>query len=131
MISVNSKVFCATCGNLLNFLYDKENVLKCGLCLQPNEQCLKVDQDVTHSTNRSSSKYNSSDTWKNKLYNEIDKFKINVGVGNKVIIIQDCPNKSCDSKEMLEYAMQLRSVDEGSTVFSECPKCGIKFTVNN
>ena len=59
------------------------------------------------------------------------KFKINVGVGNKVIIIQDCPNKSCDSKEMLEYAMQLRSVDEGSTVFSECPKCGIKFTVNN
>jgi DNA-directed RNA polymerase I subunit RPA12 len=131
MIGVNSKVFCATCGNLLNFIYDRESILTCRLCLQPNDQVFRVNQDSTESTNKSTSKYNSSVTWKNKLYNEIDKFKINVGVGNKVIIVQDCPNKSCDSKEMLEYSMQLRSVDEGSTVFSECPKCGIKFTVNN
>ena len=69
--------------------------------------------------------------WKNKLHNEIDKFKINNQGVIKMTVVQDCPNKSCNSKEMLQYALQLRSVDEGSTVFSECPKCGYKFTLNN
>ena len=45
------------------------------------------------------------------------------------IIEEPCPK--CDNKELYFYTMQLRSVDEGQTVFYECPKCNYKFSVNN
>lgn len=45
------------------------------------------------------------------------------------IIEEPCPK--CENKEMYFYTMQLRSVDEGQTVFYECPKCEHKFSVNN
>lgn len=46
-------------------------------------------------------------------------------------IEEACPK--CGNPEMYFYTMQLRSVDEGSTVFYECPiaRCGNKFSVNN
>ncbi len=31
---------------------------------------------------------------------------------------------------MYYYTMQLRSVDEGQTVFYECAKCGYTFSLN-
>ncbi len=44
-------------------------------------------------------------------------------------IEEPCPK--CNHPEMYFYTMQLRSVDEGSTVFYECPSCSHKFSVNN
>lgn len=44
-------------------------------------------------------------------------------------IEEPCPK--CGHNELLFYTMQLRSVDEGSTVFYECPKCSHKYSVNN
>jgi DNA-directed RNA polymerase subunit M/transcription elongation factor TFIIS len=44
-------------------------------------------------------------------------------------IDEPCPN--CDHPELLFYTMQLRSADEGSTVFYECSKCNHKFKQNN
>jgi DNA-directed RNA polymerase subunit M/transcription elongation factor TFIIS len=41
---------------------------------------------------------------------------------------QPCPK--CDHPEMEFYTMQLRSADEGQTVFYECPKCGHKYNQN-
>ena len=40
-----------------------------------------------------------------------------------------CPK--CDHPELLYYTMQLRSADEGQTVFYECPQCNHNFSVNN
>lgn len=52
------------------------------------------------------------------------------GTSNKHATIQEpCPK--CAHHEMYFYTMQLRSVDEGSTVFYSCPKCAHKFSVNN
>lgn len=42
---------------------------------------------------------------------------------------EECP--SCGHKGLYFYTMQLRSADEGSTVFYECDECGHKFSVNN
>jgi len=39
-----------------------------------------------------------------------------------------CP--ACNNPEMSFYTMQMRSVDEGQTVFFECPKCGHTFSTN-
>jgi DNA-directed RNA polymerase I subunit RPA12 len=44
------------------------------------------------------------------------------------VIQEECP--ICKNPQMEFYAMQLRSADEGQTVFYECKKCGHKFSVN-
>jgi DNA-directed RNA polymerase I subunit RPA12 len=44
-------------------------------------------------------------------------------------IEEPCPK--CGNPELYFYTMQLRSVDEGSTVFYECPKCEYKYSINN
>lgn len=46
----------------------------------------------------------------------------------KALIDEDCPK--CDSKQMYYMTRQMRSADEGQTVFYECIKCGYKFSVN-
>jgi DNA-directed RNA polymerase I subunit RPA12 len=43
----------------------------------------------------------------------------------------DEPCVKCQNPTVMFYTMQLRSVDEGSTVFYECPKCKHKWNVNN
>ena len=58
-------------------------------------------------------------------YEEKDK----AALEKHAIIEEPCPK--CDNPQMYFYTMQLRSVDEGSTVFYECPKCTHKFSVNN
>jgi DNA-directed RNA polymerase I subunit RPA12 len=40
----------------------------------------------------------------------------------KTIMNEDCPE--CDSKQMYYFTRQMRSADEGQTVFYECVKCG-------
>lgn len=44
-------------------------------------------------------------------------------------IKEKCPG--CGNEEMNFHTLQLRSADEGSTVFYDCPKCGYKFSQNN
>lgn len=48
----------------------------------------------------------------------------------RATVNEECP--SCKAPFMEFYAMQLRSADEGQTVFYECVnvKCGHKFSVN-
>ena len=41
------------------------------------------------------------------------------------------PCIKCGAEEVEFYTVQLRSVDEGQTVFYECPKCSHTWSVNN
>ncbi len=41
---------------------------------------------------------------------------------------EECPK--CKNPQMEYYTMQLRSADEGQTVFYQCPKCHHKYSVN-
>jgi DNA-directed RNA polymerase I subunit RPA12 len=45
------------------------------------------------------------------------------------VVDEKCPK--CGHPQLEYYTMQLRSADEGQTVFYECAKCKHKFSVNN
>lgn len=44
---------------------------------------------------------------------------------NEAVIKEKCPD--CGNDELRYYTVQLRSADEGSTVFYECLECGHKY----
>lgn len=46
----------------------------------------------------------------------------------RATVNEECPK--CKNPVMEYYTMQLRSADEGQTVFYECAKCGHKHSVN-
>ena len=45
-------------------------------------------------------------------------------------ITREMPCPKCKHPELEYYTMQLRSADEGQTVFYECRKCGHAFSQN-
>lgn len=46
----------------------------------------------------------------------------------RAVAKEKCPN--CGNPEMEYFTMQLRSADEGQTVFYECQKCAHTFSTN-
>eukprot|EP01089_Gocevia_fonbrunei_P001076 TRINITY_DN11029_c0_g1_i1.p1 TRINITY_DN11029_c0_g1~~TRINITY_DN11029_c0_g1_i1.p1 ORF type:complete len:130 (+),score=3.53 TRINITY_DN11029_c0_g1_i1:39-428(+) len=48
---------------------------------------------------------------------------------SRAVVNEECPE--CGNAKMFFHTMQLRSVDEGTTVFYECTKCGHKYSTNN
>ena len=46
----------------------------------------------------------------------------------RAVTNEACPK--CKHPELQYYTMQLRSADEGQTVFYECAKCGHTFSTN-
>jgi len=46
----------------------------------------------------------------------------------RATVDEDCPK--CGHHQLEYYTMQLRSADEGQTVFYECPKCKHKWSQN-
>ena len=47
----------------------------------------------------------------------------------RATVQEPCPY--CNHPEVEYYTMQMRSADEGETVFYECPECGHKWNQNN
>lgn len=46
----------------------------------------------------------------------------------RALVAEQC--ERCRHPEMYFYTMQLRSADEGQTVFYECPRCAFKTSTN-
>ncbi|KAL0912174.1 hypothetical protein M5K25_018131 [Dendrobium thyrsiflorum] len=46
----------------------------------------------------------------------------------RAVVNETCPQ--CNNPQLEYYTKQLRSADEGQTVFYECPKCGYKYSQN-
>ncbi|KAL5218934.1 hypothetical protein ABZP36_019618 [Zizania latifolia] len=49
-------------------------------------------------------------------------------VAKRAMVNETCPK--CRNPQLEYYTKQLRSADEGQTVFYECPECRHKFSVN-
>ncbi|KAH7827444.1 putative transcription factor S [Monocercomonoides exilis] len=101
--------FCNVCGTLLEYQSLKVVCRKCSW------QC-------------------PYSTYKGKVSQKVIKFSVPVeekvtGKDEKAVIDETCPK--CGHGKMFYTTMQLRSADEGQTVFYECMKCGYRFSVNN
>ncbi|MES1914372.1 MAG: hypothetical protein MHM6MM_006457 [Cercozoa sp. M6MM] len=48
---------------------------------------------------------------------------------DRALVNLACPE--CNHPEQYYFALQLRSVDEGQTIFYECPECGHKHSVHS
>ena len=68
--------------------------------------------------------------WARAADDEVD-FDLDAGKKQltRATVEEECPE--CGHSELEFYTMQMRSVDEGQTVFYECLKCRHKFSQNN
>lgn len=109
--------FCSQCGSILEPPVGTH--VTCNIC---NFSCpfhqINTGEVITLSAIR------SKPTWVND-----DEEKIGGDTSRHAVINEPCPK--CAHPELYFYTMQLRSVDEGSTVFYECPKCNHKWSQNN
>jgi DNA-directed RNA polymerase I subunit RPA12 len=110
--------FCPQCGNILDPPIENDEV-KCNLCpFKCNYSDMNVEEVITKS-----SELGQPAPW------VIDSEEILSDIDKHPIIEEPCPK--CGHPELYFYTMQLRSADEGQTVFYECPECSYKYSVNN
>ncbi|KAM0801809.1 DNA-directed RNA polymerase I polypeptide [Usnea florida] len=114
MAAIGSLVFCTDCGNLLDGSSGDENaILKCDVCGNENR-----DTSISAITTRSKpAAFPSALRSKRSAVQTLTE----EDVQKDAVIRQTCPE--CGNKEMRYYTQQLRSADEGSTVFYSCD-CG-------
>ena len=113
--------FCSSCGTILD--PPESDTIKCSYC---SYSCKFEDINESEIITRSPA------TQKPSWVADEDASEPAPTTKNhpKHATIEDpCPK--CNYHELYFYTMQLRSVDEGSTVFYECPKCAHKFSQNN
>lgn len=123
MSVVGSLIFCTDCGNLLDQIGSKSTI-DCKICSKPYESSKFANlQVVTQS---------SEDAFSSTLKMNRSAVKTSIkkdDLGEGAIIKEKCPK--CGNDEMLYHTLQLRSADEGATVFYTCTKCGYKYRTNN
>ena len=123
MVAIGSLLFCDACGSLLPRIIassDKEDLVKC-------DDCFQYTKDTSTKVITSQSKpsaFPSALRSKHSEVQSVDAESLQV----EAVIAKDCPD--CGRTEMFYHTKQLRSADEGTTVFYRC-ECGYKETQNN
>ncbi|KAI9478109.1 MAG: transcription factor S-II-domain-containing protein [Benjaminiella poitrasii] len=119
---IGSLTFCPECGNLLDMAGTEDDILLCNQCSCAFRTAgVEATEVVTTSSDRA---FQSPLKSKRHLVQQSKQSK-----QERAIIKEKCPN--CSNPEMEYHTMQLRSADEGQTVFYNCKKCGYKYSVNN
>ncbi|EEH40213.2 DNA-directed RNA polymerase I subunit RPA12 [Paracoccidioides lutzii Pb01] len=122
MASIGSLIFCMDCGNLLRESFGDENaILICELCGAKNK-------DTASKTITSESKPNAFPSALRTKRSSVQTLTADDKKG-EAIASESCPE--CGRPEMRYYTLQIRSADEGTTVFYTCEGCGHKFNTNN
>lgn len=108
MIQPHSLVFCSCCGSLLDPPLGLEDTVKCFACFKTTDS--KVFESI---------QVMSSSIINSRSILQVQKKEDGATIKEK------CPK--CDAPEMVFHTAQLRSADEGQTVFYNCVKCGYIF----
>ncbi|KAL2105517.1 hypothetical protein VUR80DRAFT_8240 [Thermomyces stellatus] len=122
MSTIASLVFCIACGNLLpESIGNKKNILKCDCCgLENQDVGINKTTAVTKPTDFPS-------LLRQKLHSSIQQVeKHNIDTMAKAD--ERCPK--CGAEEVRYTTLQLRSADEGSTIFYYCD-CGHSWNQDN
>ncbi|TDH72848.1 hypothetical protein CCR75_000576 [Bremia lactucae] len=109
--------FCPHCGTILD--HPDTNNIVCSAC---EHRCRYEDFPsltfITYSEDRPKPKWLDAEVGMSEVTGPA-----------RATVEETCPK--CGNREMEFYTLQLRSADEGQTVFYECKKCGHKSSVNN
>ncbi|KAK3116828.1 DNA-directed RNA polymerase I core subunit rpa12 [Teratosphaeriaceae sp. CCFEE 6253] len=133
MAAIGSLVFCTDCGNLLEPNAGRKAYLQCDICGTQN----KGIQHSSHGKLADSSSKVVVTTSKPSAFPSTLRTKLRSNVQEiadserqtDATIKETCAECGCE--EVRYYTQQLRSADEGSTVFYTCPQCGNKWNTNN
>ena len=123
MVAIGSLLFCDACGSLLPRTVPGElenDMVKC-------EDCLQYTKDTSSKVITSRSKPGAFPSSLRAKHSEVQNVNAE-DLQVEAVISKDCPD--CGRTEMFYHTKQLRSADEGSTVFYRC-ECGYKETQNN
>ncbi|KAL1581890.1 hypothetical protein WHR41_09398 [Cladosporium halotolerans] len=116
-------LFCTDCGNLLPRANRQQMPhIICDVCAKSNSNQWPDEQ-----TTVSRPEAFPSSLRRKLLSNTIE---ISQDVANsQQTANEECPR--CHNPQLRFSEAQLRSADEGSTIFYTCPKCDYKFNTNN
>mmetsp|Transcript_22347 Transcript_22347/g.75240 ORF Transcript_22347/g.75240 Transcript_22347/m.75240 type:complete len:121 (-) Transcript_22347:338-700(-) len=111
-------VFCDDCGTLIDPPESESTEVHCSSCM-----CVIDHAEFLHRVVRSE---------------HVTHLRTDLDAGDgaapqsknaeRALVNEQC--EQCKNPEMYYYTMQLRSADEGQTVFYECPRCQYKFSTN-
>ncbi|KAJ1723774.1 DNA-directed RNA polymerase I core subunit rpa12 [Coemansia erecta] len=117
-----SLIFCSTCGNLLDNPGDQDHIV-CHAC---GDARAGTEFEGTETVSRS-----QDSAFPSRLRNKRSLVQ-GVGASTERVnarVEETCPR--CGENEMTFYTMQMRSADEGQTVFYSCVKCGHGYSIKN
>ncbi|KAK7205933.1 hypothetical protein BZA70DRAFT_277458 [Myxozyma melibiosi] len=125
MSVVGSLIFCNDCGTLLDSVVSSKSTISCAQC--------GADYNSEEFANLTVTTKSSESAFPSTLRQKRSVVKTSLGRDEQneegATINEKCPQ--CGKDEMQYYSLQLRSADEGATVFYTCTDCGYKFSTNN
>ncbi|KAF2746582.1 hypothetical protein M011DRAFT_445523 [Sporormia fimetaria CBS 119925] len=137
MSLVGTLLFCTTCGALLNRQPLAEKTIKCDY-LNRSPPPLFILFTMTFAHTSSPNQWPSTQTTHSKPNAfpsslQRKKSKIQIPMEGEMqtwaLVSHTCPQ--CQHPEMRFRDLQMRSADEGTTIFYHCPSCGHRFTSDN
>ncbi|TKA62374.1 hypothetical protein B0A49_11551 [Cryomyces minteri] len=121
MSAIGSLVFCTDCGNLLDgSAGDAKALLVCEVCGASNKD---TSSKVVITRSKPSAFPSALRAKRSEVQTLTEE-----DMQTDATIRQTC--EKCGREEVRYYTQQLRSADEGSTVFYTC-ECGHKWNTNN
>jgi len=110
-------IFCPHCQSILN-LPDVHLNVRCPDC---SFQAKLSDISVTESGD------SKTESKSHVVVPDVQQVKEKPKT-KRATVKENCPR--CNNDTMTFYTLQLRSADEGQTVFYDCPRCGYSYSTN-
>ncbi|KAF5361706.1 hypothetical protein D9758_007344 [Tetrapyrgos nigripes] len=119
---IGSLLFCPTCGTLLDLPKDSEEFVLCEQCghEEPASSYENVEITTTSHPDAFPSALRQKRKTQTKRHDQQDM---------GTLATEKCPN--CGYSQAYSKELQLRSADEGSTIFYTCASCKHGWRVNN